>query len=85
MSVDEFRFHTPDSKAGILFIRAMEDEDVLAAAREQDPWKPTSMGFQIVMDRMGEDANPLWITGRAAEEAYERGLLDEVEFDYLTR
>jgi hypothetical protein len=85
MATDEFRFHSPDAKAGILFIRALEDEDVLAAAREQDPWQPTSLGFQVISDRLGPDTNPLWITGQAAEAAYMRGLIDETEFDYLTR
>lgn len=78
--MDEFRFHTPESKAGILFIRALEDEDVLAAARDRD-----SIGYQIIADRMDTDTNPYWITGQAAEEAYKRDLIDETEFDYITR
>jgi hypothetical protein len=80
MAADEFRFHSPDAKAGILFIRALEDSDVLAAARDRD-----SLGYQVIADRMGPDTNPFWITAQAAEEAYMRGLMDEIEFDYLTR
>lgn len=82
--MDEFRFYTPDTKAAVLFIRALEDKDVLAAAKD-DPWNPTSIGYQIILNHAGEDTNRLWITSQAAEEAYKRSLIDEVEFDYITR
>lgn len=68
----------------VAFIAAMEDEDVLAAALD-DPWTPTSIGYQIILDRMGEDTNRLWITARAATVAYDRDLIDETELDQLTR
>jgi hypothetical protein len=68
----------------VAFINAMEDDDLLAAARD-NPWTPTSTGYQIILDRVGEDTNRLWITSRAATVAYDRGLIDETELDYITR
>lgn len=75
---------TDETARAVAFITAMEDEDVLAAARD-NPWTPTSVGYQIILDRVGEDTNRLWITGRAATVAYDRGLIDEIELDYISR
>lgn len=77
--MDEFQFHTPESKTGILFIRALEDDDVVAAA-----WDRDSVGYQVILNQLGEDTNLSWITARAAEVAYDRGLIDETEFNYLS-
>lgn len=42
-----------------------------------------------LVDDAGDDrkglTNPSWLLGGAAEEAYDRGLIDEVELDRITR
>lgn len=77
---DEFRYCTPSSKAGVLFIRSLSDEAVLGAARDSQ-----SSGYRSVVAYMERDTNPSWITSQCAQAAYERGLLDEVEFDQILR
>jgi hypothetical protein len=56
------------------------DEDILVVARDN-----TSRQFTFIHSYFGRDTNPFWITSEAAQVAYERGLIDETEFDYLTR
>ncbi|TDC02673.1 hypothetical protein E1091_00280 [Micromonospora fluostatini] len=63
---------------GTLHIRSLGDEQVLAAARNQE-----SDAHRAILKHLGTNTNPSWITGRCAEEAYERGLIGEREFDYL--
>lgn len=75
---DEFRYYTPSSKAGVLFIRSLSNEAVLEAARD-----PQSSGYRSVVAYMERDTNPSWITSQCAQVSYERGLLDEVEFDRI--
>lgn len=77
---DEFRFCTPAAKAGILLIRGLDDETVLAAARDA-----ASPAHARIMEAMGPSTNPSWITGRCAETAYDRELIDEQELDWLSR
>lgn len=76
--IDEFKYHSPEAKAGILAIRALDDATVLAVARDR-----SGTEYQAVLAQMGPDTNPQWITDVAAETAYDRGLIDETEFDYL--
>jgi hypothetical protein len=78
--MDEFRFHTPEAKRGILFIRSQHNETVLAAARDRH-----SGAYMTIARYMGPGTNPYWITSQAAQEAYKRGLIDETELDYLAR
>jgi hypothetical protein len=75
---DEFRYFTPSGKAGVLFVRSLSDEAVLEAARDSQ-----SSGYRRVVAYMERDTNPSWITSQCAQAAYERGLLDEVEFDRI--
>lgn len=77
---DEFRNFTPEAKQGILMIRGLSDETVLAAARNEK-----SAEHAQLMAAMGEGTNPTWITARCAETAYDRELIDEQELDWLTR
>lgn len=77
---DEFAYYTPEAKAGILHIRGLEDKLVLEAARDR-----SSEAFGAISRFMGPKTNPFWIAAEAAAESYRRGLIDEVEFDYLTR
>lgn len=77
-------YDNEDTARAVAFIYALDDETILSAARS-DPWENTSQGFQIIMDRLGEDTNPLWITAEAATVAYDRDLIDETELDWLTR
>lgn len=78
--MDEFAYYTPAAKAGVLLIRSLSDEDVLEAARSD-----SSAAYQQIRSQMSENTNPSWITAQAAEEAYRRRLIDEIEFDYLSR
>jgi hypothetical protein len=78
--MDEFRHHTPGAKAGVLLLRSLSDDDVLAVARDG-----TSPQYAAVLAEMGPATNRSWITAQAAEVAYFRGLMDEIEFDYICR
>ena len=75
---DEFRYYTPSARAGVLFIRSLTDDEVLAAARD-----PHSSARAKVADEMGPGTNPSWISGQCIEDAYRRRLIDEIELDYL--
>ena len=83
---DEFWGCTPAAKAGILHIRSLPDEDVLAAARARD-----SDAFRTILAHLGGSlfdggaTNPYWVDARCAEEAYRRRLIDERELDWLAR
>lgn len=68
---------------GIKVIASLDDEDLLKAARG-DAAMVEYVKVQMIIVHPG-DVNPYWIIGRAAEKAYDKGLIDEVEFDYLTR
>ncbi|MFG3710933.1 hypothetical protein [Micromonospora sp. NPDC047730] len=80
-TAEEMRRHgyTQGAVDGILHIRSLDDEQVLAAARSVD-----SDAHKAILARMGPRTNPFWITGACAEEAYLRGLIDEREFDHLS-
>lgn len=79
MTYDEFAHCTPGAKSGILALRALPDETVLAIARDAD-----SPEFAEFLDQMGPESNKSWITARAADTAYDRGLIDHVTYDLLT-
>lgn len=78
MAYDEFAHCTPETKSGILAMRALPDQTVLAIAHDTD-----SPEFAVFADQMGPGTNPSWITARAADTAYDRGLVDEVAYDRL--
>jgi hypothetical protein len=83
---DEFAYCTPRTKSGILLIRSLNDQAVLSAAR-QDPYiEPAqNSAFAQILIIMGPATNPAWIVSQAAQEAYQRHLLSEPEFDWLSR
>jgi hypothetical protein len=78
MAYDEFAHCTPQTKSGILAMRALPDETVLAIARDNG-----SPEFAEFLAQIGSDTNRSWITARAADTAYDRGLIDEVTYDLL--
>lgn len=78
MPYDEFAYHTPEAKAGVLFIRALPDDELMQAMDSG------TNGHLKVRAFMGKDTNPNWITSQAAETAYFRGLITEKEFDWRT-
>lgn len=78
MACDEFAHCTPKTKSGILAMRALPDDTVLAIARDSD-----GPEFAEFADQMGPGTNRSWITARAADTAYDRGLIDEVTYDSL--
>jgi hypothetical protein len=68
------------SRDSLMYIYSLDDATVLAAADEDSP------EHREVARRLGGDEsyiNPSWITGQCATDAYERGLIDEREFDRL--
>jgi hypothetical protein len=86
---DEFRHYAPSAKAGVLHIRSLPNDAVLAAARDRN-----SAAFQELyawMEAQPKDrdhrpsfpTNASWVTARCAEEAYRRELIDERELDRL--
>lgn len=77
---DEMPYHTPASRAGIRFIRSLDDDDVLTAARD-----PFSAQHAAVTVATGPGpVSRAWVTSCCADEAYERGLIDETEYDRLS-
>lgn len=82
---DEFANCTDAARDGILHIRSLPDDDVLSAARAWTGSTWQSPAHAAIKAHMGERTNPDWIMARCAEEAYRRDLIDETEFDYLTR
>ena len=86
MSFDEFAYCTPGAKSGILLIRSLNDQAILSAAR-QDPYveHDQNSAFAQILTLMGPTTNSGWIASQAAQEAYQRHLLSEQEFDWLSR
>ena len=67
---------------GLLYVRALSDEELLQIARDVFHDSPA---YQTMQQVMGPDTNPQWIVSTAAEHAYERGLIDEAELDWITK
>lgn len=80
----DFRYNTPSATAGVLLIRSMPNDQVLSAARawNGDAWD--SAAFEWIRGRMPADTNPCWIEARAADVAYDRGLISGPEHDLIT-
>lgn len=76
----EKRYCTPGAQAGILLVRGLPDELVLSAARDDK-----SDSHAAIHAVMGPSTNPSWITAQCAETAYDRGLIDAQELDWITR
>jgi hypothetical protein len=78
MPNDEFRYFTPEAKAGVLLIRSMNDDAVLDAARN-------FMGpsFKLIDTGISNGLHPRWTHARCIEEALNRQLIDVCEFDRL--
>ncbi len=74
----EFRSYTDSAIVGIKLIRLQSDDclfDLLKSAKRRKPLERA----------IGPDTNPTWVTARIAETLYDRGTIDETEFDRLTR
>jgi hypothetical protein len=85
MDAEAMRSHhfTEGAIEGVLHIRGLDDEPLLAAARDEDGAEHAAV--VAYMSRDGSWTNPSWVTSQCAEEAYDRGLLGEQEFDWITR
>lgn len=89
---EQERLYMPESThGGILATRALDDDALLSLARSDafevahgggDP--DARAAYVQVIAKTGPRTNPAWITGRAVEEAYDRGLIDERELDWLS-
>jgi hypothetical protein len=84
-SDEEMRSHgyTAGAIDGVLHIRGLDDDVLLAAARDDSGSQHQAIVAH--MSRDGSWTNPNWVTAQCAEEAYERGLIDEQEFDWISR
>lgn len=84
---DEFRHFTPDAKAGVLHIRELTDDVLMAVARDVEWVTPEFRQVYAFMESLGGErpTNPSWVTGAALEEAYERDLIDGERFDQYRR
>lgn len=67
------------TQAAFMLISALDDHTLLEGAYQREPV------FSELIRVLGEKTNHSWIMARCVEEAYERGLMDERELDYLTR
>lgn len=76
--------YTPSAIHGTLHIRSLDDQVVLAVARGEDATSHAAIAALIGSDD-DRPVNPIWVTSRCAEEAYERGLIGEQELDWITR
>lgn len=74
---DEFAYYTQSAKEGVLRLRSLSDQNLLAAMDDSTPM------FASIVALMGPDTNHSWITYQAAREAYERSLIDEITLDRL--
>ena len=81
---DEFRHCTQKAVDGTVWIRSFSDAALLAVARSPQHQAFRSPELRATLDRLGPATNPAWARARAAEEAYNRGLIDEAELDALT-
>jgi hypothetical protein len=77
------RGYTEGAVVGIEHIRALNDDVLLAGARNEGGAEHAAIVEHMSAD--GTWTNPSWVTGQCAEEAYERGLIDEQELDWLMR
>lgn len=76
---DEFRYHSDSARDGILHIRSLSDRLLIEGMTEGSP------SHQDIVSFVGPDTNPSWVTAQCAEQAYDRGLIDEQELDWATR
>jgi hypothetical protein len=69
------------SRDALMYVLSLDDATLLAAADDG------SEANGEICRRLSQDGawtNPSWVTGACATEAYERGLIDEREFDRLS-
>jgi hypothetical protein len=84
---EEIQHLPPGAQAAFRVVWALSDEDVLAVARTDLRSGPGSTTFTRVIAELGGDlrfggrCNPWWLTGGAAVDAYERGLMEAEEMD----
>ena len=80
---DEFRHFTPDTKAGVLHIRELADDVLLAVARDAEHVTPEFRKVYAFMESLGGErpTNAAWVTGEALDVAYGRNLIDADQFD----
>ncbi len=85
LDADEMRSRGYDAGAidGVEYVRALDDEPLLSAARNDAG--TAHAAIVVYMSRDGSWTNPSWVTAQCAEEAYERGLIDEQELDWICR
>jgi len=74
----KYPYHTESSIIGIKRIQALSTRYLKAIAEEQGDM------LEKLRVRIGKDTNPNWVISQVAEELYERGAIEEVEFDLLT-
>ena len=68
-------------RTALATMSALTDDELLNVARKGK----ACAAYSALWTLMGPQTNPLWIIGQAIETAYERGLIDEQEQDWLRR
>lgn len=75
----EFKYYTFSAIYGIKLIQTFSDDVLFKLMEEKEP------EFTAVSRQIGPKTNPSWITTRAAETLYERGVIDERKLDDICR
>lgn len=79
-------FDNEESRECAYYVRDLPDDVLLIVARDIDHITPQFRevyAFVNSTSKGDRPANADWVSGRALESAYFRGLMDTVEFDYL--
>jgi len=83
----EFPNYTDEAILGTKLIRSLRDEVLLKLVENPQSveWVRTGAAFYLfsLQCLVGEKTNPNWIMMRVADEAYERGLITESQWDVL--
>jgi len=74
---EKYRYYTDDSIKGILFIQSLPLFILEGYVYN------TGDTRAAMLAAIGEDTNPNWIMSQVAEELYERGDINEREYDRL--
>jgi hypothetical protein len=76
----KYRSYTLSAIYGIKLIEALSDDVLLKVIEEE-----ATPEFTAVSQRIGPNTNPSWVTARAAETLYFRGVIDAAQMDHICR
>lgn len=76
---EKFRSYTDGAIQGINLIKSLPERSLFSLVSGR-----MNQTRRAVLDAMGHNTNGSWITARAAEVLYDRGVIDERKFDSIT-